>query len=248
MVPVKPFLLISTRPEDDAARTEFDAMLRYCGLRAEEVVYARLDRSPLPEIDLDDLSGVIVGGSPYNTSDPDEEKSAVQLRAEGELSGLLDRIVAADFPFFGACYGVGTLGVHQGGLIDHTYPEPVGAITVSLTDAGRADPLVRASGVPDSFDAFVGHKESVHRLPEGAVLLATGTTAPVQMFRVQANQYATQFHPELDVAGITERIHVYRNNGYFDPAEMDSLIAQVARARVEDSHRLLSAFVTRYAR
>lgn len=247
MVPVKPFLLISTRPEVDAARTEFNAMLRYCGLRPEDVVYVRLDRSPLPEVDLGALSGVIVGGSPYNTSDPDEDKSANQLRAEGELSGLLDRIVARDFPFFGACYGVGTLGVHQGGLIDHTHPEGVGAITVSLTDAGRADPLVRASGVPDSFDAFVGHKESVHRLPESAILLATGTTAPVQMFRVQTNQYATQFHPELDIDGITERIRIYRHNGYFDPSEMNSLIAQVSQAHVEESHRLLSAFVDLYA-
>ncbi|AZZ39045.1 glutamine amidotransferase [Acidipropionibacterium jensenii] len=245
---MKPFLLIATRPEDAAARGEYRAMLRYCGLTPRDVVYSQLDRSPLPRVDLDELSGVIVGGSPYSTSDPTEEKSPDQVRAESELSGLLDRVVARDFPFFGACYGVGTLGVHQGGLIDHTYPEPVSAVTVSLTEDGRSDPLVRLAGVPDRFDAFVGHKESVHRLPAGAVLLATGTAAPVQMFRIRKNLYATQFHPELDVEGITERIRIYRDKGYFDPEEMEPLIERVALAEVEDSHRLLSAFVTRYAR
>ncbi len=248
MVPVKPFLLIATRPEDDAARGEYDAMLRYCGLRPADVVYAQLDRSPLPEVDLDGLSGIIVGGSPYSTSDPDEKKPADQLRAEAELSGLLDRVVAQDFPFFGACYGVGTLGVHQGGLIDHTYPEPVGAITVSLTDAGRADPLIRAAGVPDSFDAFVGHKEAVHHLPGNAVLLATGAVAPIQMFRIKEHLYATQFHPELDVEGIIQRIHIYQHNGYFDPAEIEALIQQVSSARVDEVHALLRAFVQLYAR
>ena len=42
----------------------------------------------------------------------------MQHRVEAELAGLLDDVVAADFPFLGACYGVGTLGVHQGGVVD----------------------------------------------------------------------------------------------------------------------------------
>ncbi|WP_114046142.1 glutamine amidotransferase [Acidipropionibacterium virtanenii] len=248
MVPVKPFLLISTRPEDEAAQGEYDAMLRFTGLAPDQVVYSQLDRAPLPSVDLDGLSGIIVGGSPYSTSDPDDRKPADQLRAERELDQLLDRVVPADFPFFGACYGVGTLGVHQGAVVDRTYPEPVSAITVTLTDEGLRDPLIRAAGLPDSFDAFVGHKEAVHTLSEDAVLLATGTAAPVQMFRIGSNMYATQFHPELDVAGIVQRIHIYRENGYFDPAGMDELIDTVSTARVDHAHTLLRAFVTRYAR
>ncbi|AFV90152.1 Putative glutamine amidotransferase [Acidipropionibacterium acidipropionici ATCC 4875] len=248
MALVKPFLLIATRPEDEAARGEYEAMLRFTGLAADRVLYSQLDRAPLPQVDLDDLSGIIVGGSPYSTSDPDDRKPADQRRAEAELDELLDRVVPADFPFFGACYGVGTLGVHQGAVVDRTYPEPVSAITVTLTDEGLRDPLIRASGVPESFQAFVGHKEAVRTLSDDAVLLATGEAAPVQMFRVGENMYATQFHPELDVAGIVQRIHIYRENGYFDPATMDELIETVSAARIGDVHTLLRAFVTRYAR
>ena len=34
------------------------------------------------------------------------------------VADLLDRVVEADFPFFGACYGVGTLACHQGAVVD----------------------------------------------------------------------------------------------------------------------------------
>src|SRR3954454_11254286 len=101
-----------------------------------------MEAGPLPELDLDDFAGVLVGGGPFNSSDPQGAKSAVQLRVERELASLLDEIGARDFPFLCACYGVGTLGVHQGGVIARPYPEPVSAVRIRLTDEGRADPVL----------------------------------------------------------------------------------------------------------
>jgi GMP synthase (glutamine-hydrolysing) len=245
---VRPFLLIATRPEDTAAQGEYEAMLRFTGLTSEQVRYVQLDRAPLPEIDLEELSGVIVGGSPYTTSDPPQKKSAAQVRVEEELGGLLDRVVAADFPFFGACYGVGTLGVHEGAVVDTAHPEPVSAIDVTLTGDGIRDPLIREARTPSVFSAYVGHKEAISSLPHHAVLLATGAVAPVQMFRIGTCQYATQFHPELDNAGIVDRVRIYRDNGYYDPPEVDALIARLEAADVGDSHDLLRAFVALHAR
>ncbi|MCL6424220.1 glutamine amidotransferase [Brachybacterium sp. JHP9] len=245
---MRPFLLIATRPEDDAARGEYEAVLRFTGLEPEQLRHVRIHDAPLPPIDLEEISGIILGGSPFNTSDPDEEKSPEQRRAESDLAALLDEVVEADFPFFGACYGVGTLGVHQGGLIDRTYGEAVGGVTVTLTEEGLADPLVREAGVPAQFTGFVGHKEAVTQLPAHAVLLGSGENAPVQMFRVRENLYATQFHPELDAAGLEHRIRVYRDNGYFDPAEMEDLIARVREVDTHHAAALLGAFARRYAR
>src|SRR3712207_6357591 len=122
-----------------------------------------MEAAPLPPLDLDDYAGIFVGGSPFNSSDPPESKSAVQQRVEREMRDLLDEIVARDFPFFGACYGIGTLGVQQGGVVDRTYAEPIGAIRVRLTDEGRADPVL--AGLSPEFDAFVGHKEACRELP-----------------------------------------------------------------------------------
>lgn len=243
---VKPFLLIATRADDEAADGEYAAMLRCTGLSPAELLRVRLEAGPLPMLDLDELSGVLIGGSPFCTSDPEEQKSPVQRRVETELSGLLDEVVDRDFPFFGACYGVGTLGVHQGGVVDRTYGEAVGAVPVTLTEAGLADPLM--AGMPTTFGALVGHKEAIRVPPPDAVVLAGSPSCPVQAFRLRQNLYATQFHPELDVPGLIARATAYRDAGYFPPDRLDQVVAAVQGAVVDQPPRMLASFVRRYAR
>ncbi|MFJ6001659.1 glutamine amidotransferase [Arthrobacter sp. NPDC092385] len=243
---MKPFLLLATRAENYAADAEYASFLRYGGLAEGELRRIRLEAEPLPELDLADYSGIFLGGSPFNSSDPEESKSAVQRRVEGELASLLDRVVEQDFPFFGACYGVGTLGRHQGAVIDTTYAEPIGAVEVTLTPDGAADPLLAA--LPPSFAAYVGHKEACRALPGSAVLLASSATCPVQMFRVGENVYATQFHPELDVEALVGRISTYRHAGYFPPEQADEYIERARASVVDQPEAILRAFVTRYAR
>jgi len=243
---VKPFLLLASRAEDAAADDEYLAYQRYTGLAESGLHRIRMEAAPLPTLDLERYSGVIVGGSPFTSSDPAEDKTDVQHRVEKDLFALLDRIVAEDFPFLGACYGVGTLGLHQGAVIDRTYGEGMGGVTVSQTDAGRQDPLLR--GLPESFTAFVGHKEACTVLPGRAVLLASSETCPVQMFRIRSNLYATQFHPELDADGLTTRIDIYRHAGYFPPESAEELMAQARTHTVTEPMAILRNFVERYAR
>ena len=169
----------------------------------------------------------------------------MQRRVEADLRGLFDRVVSADFPFLGACYAIGTLGGHQGAAVDRRYAEPIGAVPVTLTREGRRDPLLR--GLPATFDAFVGHKEAISRLPDHAVLLASSPTCPVQAFRVGSAVYATQFHPELDAASLCTRIEVYKHAGYFEPAQADELKAQAHRSNVTHPPAILSRFARRYA-
>jgi GMP synthase (glutamine-hydrolysing) len=240
----RPFLLLATRAEDAAADDEYAAFLRITGLAESQLHRVRLESAPMSPVDLDDYAGVLVGGSPFTSSDLDAQKSPVQRRVEAELAALLDRVVPADKPFFGACYGVGTLGVHQGGVVDRTYGEPVSCVPITLTPAGRADPVL--AGMPEVFDALVGHKEACRVLPPSAVLLASSPACPVQMFRVGRNVYATQFHPELDVPGVVTRARVYRHAGYFPPAELDELVARLSTAVVTEPGRMLAAFVDRY--
>ncbi|WKN48410.1 glutamine amidotransferase [Nocardioides sp. Arc9.136] len=247
----RPFLFLGTRAEDAAADGEYDAVLLATGLDERDVRRVRLEQQPLEEalggpVDLDDWSGVVLGGGPFNVSDPPDQKSPVQHRVEAELQDLSTRAVAADHPFLGCCYGIGTLGVLRGGVVDRTYGEPIGAVEVTLTDAGRTDPLT--GGLPERFAAYLGHKEAVSRLPDGAVLLASSATCPVQAFRIGRNVYATQFHPELDVEGLCLRIDVYEHHGYFEPGGAEALKALARAASVTEPSRLLARFVERYAR
>ncbi|WJL95364.1 glutamine amidotransferase [Microbacterium sp. ET2] len=242
----KPFVLLATRAEDVPADEEYALFLRFTGLEERDLIRIRMEAGPLPDLDLDALSGIFVGGGPFNASDPVEKKSPVQRRVEAEFTRLLDEVVARDFPFLGACYGIGTLGSHQRAVIDRTYSEPISVVPVSLTDAGADEPLL--AGFPRTFDAFVGHKEAVSLLPASAVLLASSPTCPVQMFRVGRNVYATQFHPELDLDGMQTRVHAYAGYGYFGADELDLTLAAVRRTPVTHPPRLLRTFVERHAR
>lgn len=245
---MRPFVLVATRPENAVADAEHEQFCRRSGLAESELRRVRLESGPMPRLDLAKVSGVILAGSPFTTSDPPASKSALQHRVEADLAALLDEVMARDVPLLGACYGVGTLGIHQGGVIDRTYGEEAGAITVTLTEQGRADPVLRAGGVADRLTAFVGHKEAVRSLPSRAVLLATGEAAPVQMFRVGLRQYATQFHPELDAAGLAERLRVYRDAGYVPPDEVETVIARTAAVDTEAAGGVLRGFVQTFAR
>ncbi|MET1035275.1 MAG: glutamine amidotransferase [Arthrobacter sp.] len=246
----KPFLLISTREDDDAAADEVRGFLELSGLEPGRLAVVRLGLEPLPDAvagdapGLADYAGIMVGGSPFNSSDPDGLKSATQRRVEATLSRLLDSVAERDFPFLGACYGVGTLGTHQGAVVDRTYGEPVGTTEVELTAAGLEDPLTE--GLPRRFTAFVGHKEAVAALPGHAVLLAGSAACPVQMFRFGSNLYATQFHPELDGAGLALRIAIYKDAGYFPPEEAEELTRLAHTAEVPWPGLVLRNFVARY--
>jgi GMP synthase (glutamine-hydrolysing) len=241
-----PFLLLSIRGEDTAADDEYQAMMRFGGLDPDAMQRIRLTHRSLGHIDLDDWSGIILGGGPYNVSDPQESKSPTQVRAESELMSLTEQILERDFPFLGCCYGVGILGSAIGATIDRSHPEPVAAVTVTLNAAGREEPLF--AELPDVFDAFGGHKEAASSLPSDAVCLASSPDCPVQAFRVGANMYATQFHPELDLEGIITRIDVYKNHGYFEPESAESLKAAARRRHIEFPPTILRRFVERYSR
>jgi GMP synthase (glutamine-hydrolysing) len=242
---VKPFLLLAIRAEDSAADNEYESFLAYTGLDESDLRRVRLERGPLGNVDLREWSGILLGGGLFNSSDPEASKTQVQRRVEADLRGLLDRVISTDFPFLGACYGIGTLGGHQGAVVDRRYAEPIGTVPVTLTRAGRKDPLL--SGLPATFDAFVGHKEAISRLPDHAVLLASSPACPVQAFRIGSRVYATQFHPELDAAGLCTRIDVYRHAGYFEAGQAEELKALARGSSVTHPAEILRRFIGCFA-
>ena len=57
---------------------------------------------------------------------------------------------------------------------------------------------------------------------------------------------ALGWSPELDVPGLVTRIRVYQNAGYFEPSEMNDLIARLTPAVVTEPGRLLANFAALY--
>lgn len=242
---MRPILILQLRPEDEVADSEFAAILRYARLAPDEVVRVRVDRDGVPDVaDLDDYAAVIVGGSPFETTTPESEKSDVQRRIEVGFRPFLTAVIERDAPFLGCCSGHGLLGAVCDTPMSGRYAEPVSAATVSLTGEGRDDPLF--DGFPDDFRVFLGHKEACDEVPRGGVLLVRGERCPIQMFRIGENVYSTQFHPEGDAEGFSLRIRYYRNHGYFPAEAADDYERALKSEEAPWSQELLRRFVSRY--
>ena len=245
MTATKPILILQLRPEDATSDSEYACFLKYGGLRAEDTCRMRIELHGIPDnLDVDEYAAVIVGGSPFDISTPEDMKSPIQKKIEADFNRLLQQIVTRDIPFLGACSGNGLLGHYLGTRISTKYAEAVGCVTLDITEAGQHDKLLM--GFPAQIDVLLGHKEAVDTTPDGATLLMTGRDCPVQMFRVGENVYATQFHPESDAEEFALRIDTYRHHGYFQPHEADALKKRVGQKPTPYAQTILRRFVESY--
>jgi GMP synthase (glutamine-hydrolysing) len=245
MTTTKPILILQLRPEDVVSDSEYACFLKYGGLHAEDTCRIRIEQNGIPDnLEVDDYSAIIVGGSPFDISTPEDKKSSIQKKIEADFNRLLQPVVTRDIPFLGACSGNGLLGNYLGTCISSKYGEAVGCVTLDITEAGKQDKLL--AGFPEQIDVLLGHKEAVDSTPDGATLLMTGRNCPVQMFRVGENVYATQFHPEGDAAEFALRINTYRHHGYFKPHEAEILIERVSEKPTPYAQEMLRRFVESY--
>ncbi|MEM6762386.1 MAG: glutamine amidotransferase [Pseudomonadota bacterium] len=239
-------MILQLRPEDDAAESEYAAIIQKGGIDPSRTFRIRVERDPLPaDLSLDDYAGVVVGGGPGCVSDAPETKPADEARAEAAILSIMAKVIDDDIPFMGCCYGISILAHHLGAEVSkRRWSETVGPVEVELTGAGRADPLLK--GLPDRFTALVGHKEATQELPEGCVHLVASPTCPFQMLRHGRNVYATQFHPEADGEVFAERIRIYLHRGYFPPEDAQRLTAQALAADASNPPTILRRFFSRY--
>jgi len=244
---MKPFLMLQLRPDDYDASGELAAVMKYGNLKDEDILAVRMEKEGVKNINLDDYSGVIMGGGPSNVSDAHEQKTEEQKRFEADLVPILNEIIEKDIPFMGICYGLNILATYLNGEVSkEKFTENVGGVDLMLTDESKGDPLTK--GLPTQFRTFVGHKEACQDLPKDCVLLASSKTCPVQMIRHKKNIYACQFHPELDVEGIIVRINIHKFNGYFPPEEANPLIEEVKKEKIVHPHAIMERFIKLYAK
>ncbi len=152
-------------------------------------LYKPWSGQPLPDsVDADAL--VVFGG----------EQSALDDHTHPylpALARLMADYTAMDRPVLGICLGSQILARAYGGRnIIGTAPE-FGWCDVTLTDAGRADPLFRQ--IPETFAIYQWHSDTF-TLPDRATRLAGSQVAQNQCFRIGRATYGTQFHFEANRA------------------------------------------------
>ena len=134
----------------------------------------------------DGFDAVIVFGGAMNVGEEDDHR---WLDAEYEL---LRGWLAGGMPLLGVCLGAQTMAHASGGAVTELPAPQIGFLEVELTDAGRADPVLGV--LPERFPALFGNHYRFG-LPAGGVELARAN-GNAQAFRLGANAWGVQFHPE----------------------------------------------------
>jgi GMP synthase (glutamine-hydrolysing) len=146
--------------------------------------------------DVATLGGLVVMGGPMGVGDGDLHPWL------GSERDLLAAAVDAGLPVLGVCLGAQQLAAALGGTVT-TGPGPeLGVGTVTLTPAGRVDPVFgpEYGGLSATDVPCVHWYQDTFSLPGGAVHLAATRTFPHQAFRVGRRAYGLQFHVEVDAA------------------------------------------------
>ncbi|MEM9352842.1 MAG: type 1 glutamine amidotransferase [Planctomycetota bacterium] len=197
------FLLLQIRDADDPIlEQEVGCFARALGCDEAAIKPFDLLAGTPSDAQLQAAGGVLIGGSgDYSAAGEGEW-------LEQTLEGLR-RLVASGAPTFASCWGFQAIARACGGRCIHDPPNAeLGSIKLRLTDLGSSDPLF--GGLPTEFFGQAGHEDHVVELPEDAVLLASSERVRHQAFRLAGKPvYCTQFHPELDLHTLVERLRRY---------------------------------------
>ncbi len=235
-----PLLYVCVRPQQGAALAEYESFRAATRLDPGRLASLDLVREPLPDDVFEQCSGFLIGGSPFNVTDPESTKTDVQRRLEAGLARIAERAADGRTAALFTCYGIGIVTRALGGEVSRSHPEDTGPVAIELTADGESDALF--GGLATRFTALTAHKEGAGEVPPGGVLLATNADCPVQAYRIGDRLYATQFHPEPTTRAFTERMAVYRDDGYFAAHDYDVIAGRVLAASVTEPARLLREF------
>lgn len=191
MTQAKPTICIikagDTYPDLAAKEGDFDAWITAgLGTDAVRVLDPRDMASPLPTAA--DCAGVVISGAHAMITDD----APWMLR----LAEWTRKMVTAQVPYLGICFGHQLLAKAMGGMVDfHPQGREIGSVQIELQAAAQADPLFAA--LPRQFVAHAVHAQSVRKLPKGAMLLAGNVFEPTHAFRIGTCAWGIQFHPEF---------------------------------------------------
>jgi len=188
-----------------------DPLLRSYGFR---IRYVNFSREPEAQPDIRGYHGLVVLGGPMSADQTDQHPHlATELR-------LLRDALDADIPVLGICLGAQLLARALGAGVRANHAKEIGWYSLSPTEAGQSDPLLRH--LADSQQAFQWHGDTFE-IPADAVHLATSPDCENQAFRYGDRAYGFQFHLEVDSPMIHRWLEVPGHR-----AEIEALEGQIS--------------------
>ncbi len=141
--------------------------------------------------------GVILSGSPESTTLADGPRAP-------------QKIFDLAVPLLGICYGMQTLAMQQGGLVESSDHREFGYAQVRAHGHSALLRDIEDHTSPEGYgllDVWMSHGDRVTRLPPGFTRIASTATCPVAgIANEEKRWYGVQFHPEVTHTRQGERI------------------------------------------
>ena len=102
-----PLVYLCARPQEGAAAAEYASFRTAMHLDEQGLERWDLVREPLPADFATRWRGAVVGGSPFNVSDPESSKTDAQRALEDGLARLALAAAAGETAALFTCYGIG---------------------------------------------------------------------------------------------------------------------------------------------
>jgi GMP synthase (glutamine-hydrolysing) len=216
-VDMKNILVLQFRLSHKAAQSECDDIRRAAA--ADDVMFTCVDviADELygwhdPAAVLAPYDGVIIGGSGdvhFDGGVPEDHQARVLMRKiMKRITPFVQYVFDHDVPTLGICLGHQIMAHVKGATVSACpYQEMIGTYSVVRMCDG-SDPIF--GDFPIVFDAQFAHKDSVRTLPPGVKVLARDVRRDQGgVLRYSKNIYSTQFHPELNLDAIADRMQHY---------------------------------------
>lgn len=200
-------------------------MAEYVDIDFKNVLIEEIDFTDPKQL-LSAYQGVVLGGSgdlDFDGGRPEDD--AVRIASKElltKLSPFFEYLFDNDIPTFGICYGHQMLGAFAGAVV-HSDPVQKKTRSHSLSLVVKQEQCVLLQNLPDTFEAYYGHKDVLNCVPQGAQLLMQGGEAcQVSALQYKKNIYTVQFHPELNYTDMLDRMS--RLSGYLpEGVELETL-------------------------
>ncbi len=163
----------------------FGEFLKRGGFAIDDIDLSKGERCPATA---DGYAVTLVMGGPMNVYEEDKHPFlADELR-------LLQDAIKKNHKVIGFCLGGQMIARARGAMVTKNPVKEIGWMPVSLTGAGKREPLL--AGLPETLTVFQWHGDTF-AIPKGAAHLARSEVCANQAFR-HGNMLALQFHPEVE--------------------------------------------------
>ena len=144
------------------------------------------------------FTGFVITGSHYSVLDID---ATPWMRAVGDFVVACNKIHPA-VRFLGGCFGHQLISAVLGGKVSHN---PSGVFVLGR-ESIQILPTSFPLRLPAVVNALQSHYDCVSAVPDGAVTLASSSTAAHEMVAIGSNIFTFQCHPEMTKDQLLTRI------------------------------------------